>query len=83
VAALRSNPVSDQGGSFTIYDLQASGLTSFTAVINPPQAAILAVASGPGPVLNATLSLDVRVGDDLLAAKWLSAFQLALDNLGL
>lgn len=78
LVAEAQNSATDKQCSLTIYNLP--DVTSFSAVINPPQAAILAVGSSTGHSLNATLSLDARVGDDSVAAKWLSAFQHALEN---
>ena len=71
------------------------GITSFTAVINPPQACILAVGAGvarvkpprvPGgkPVvvttMTAQLSGDRRVVDEALAAQFLQAFSSYLND---
>ena len=59
-----------QGGSFTISNLGMFGITEFTAIINAPQAAILAVGGGravinpetmtPQTLMTATLSFDRR-----------------------
>lgn len=78
-----------QGGSFTISNLGMYGITEFSAVINPPQACIMAVG-GTRPTLTAdeviqsmmtvTLSCDRRMVDDELAAKWLEAFKRNLEN---
>lgn len=78
-----------QGGSFTISNLGMYGITEFSAVINPPQACIMAVG-GARPTLTAdeviqsmmtvTLSCDRRMVDDELAAKWLEAFKRNLEN---
>jgi hypothetical protein len=76
-----------QGGSFTISNLGMFGLAQFSAIINPPQAAILAVggphedaslASGEleaATAMTATLSADHRVFDGQLAAEFLAAFR--------
>ena len=51
-ATARSRRPSCRGGTFTVSNLGMFGITSFTAVINPPQAAILAVgAIEPTPVV--------------------------------
>lgn len=80
------------GGSFTISNLGMFGITSFTAVINPPQAAILAVGGVndapvvkngqvvPGKVMKLTLSADHRVIDGMEAAKFLKEVQKFLEN---
>jgi pyruvate/2-oxoglutarate dehydrogenase complex dihydrolipoamide acyltransferase (E2) component len=59
-----------QGGTFTISNLGMFGITEFTAIINSPQAAILAVGGGrqvinpetmlPETVMTSTLSFDRR-----------------------
>lgn len=81
-----------QGGSFTVSNLGMYGITSFKAIINPPQAAILAVGgildkpvvkSGkvvPGKTLTLTLSVDHRVIDGVLAAEFLKRLQHILEN---
>ena len=68
------------------------GTTEFTAIINPPQAGILAVgAARPQPVvvdgelavasvMTVTMSADHRVLDGALAAQWLGAFQRYIEN---
>ena len=76
------------GGSFTISNLGMFGIKEFSAVINPPQACILAVGGGVGaPCVGASgdaeamtkmtvnLSSDRRVVDERTAANYLSAFQ--------
>ncbi|CAH1786725.1 unnamed protein product [Owenia fusiformis] len=82
-------PQEFQGGSFTISNLGMFGVAEFTAVINPPQANIMAVGSSrlvlgtdntPEPVLTVTLSSDARVVDQLLASQFLEAFKAILEN---
>ena len=78
-----------QGGSFTISNLGMFGITEFSAVINPPQACIMAVG-GTHPVLTAeeeiqsvmtvTLSCDRRMVDDELAARWLENFKKNIES---
>lgn len=86
-------PEEFQGGTFTISNLGMFGITSFSAVINPPQACILAVG-GTRPVVavddegnhviknmcSFTLSTDGRVCDDELAIRWLVAFKKFMEN---
>lgn len=75
------------GGSFSISNLGMYGTQEFSAILNPPQAGILAVgAAGKRPIVNengeldvatvmtVTLSADHRVLDGALAAEWLAAF---------
>jgi pyruvate dehydrogenase E2 component (dihydrolipoamide acetyltransferase) len=84
-----------QGGSFTISNLGMFGIKSFTAIINPPHAAILAVGgledklvvdavSEKGfkvqKTLNVTLSCDHRVVDGAVGAEWLQKFKAYLEN---
>jgi len=81
-----------QGGSFSVSNLGMHGVAEFSAIINPPQAAILAVgATQPVPVvrdgqvevaqvMRCTLSVDHRAIDGALAAKWLGAFRRLLEN---
>lgn len=63
------------------------GITSFTAIINPPQAAILAVgrlipkideSSAVRKVLTATLCFDSRAISEQSAGRWLEVFGNAL-----
>lgn len=77
-----------QGGTFSISNLGMFGMDEFSAVINPPQAAILAVGGGtrtvvPGEngtpriatLLTARLSADRRVVDEVTAAHFLATFE--------
>lgn len=77
------------GGSFSISNLGMFGISEFSAVINPPQAAILAVGS-PKPIvksldevvqqLTCTLSYDARVADEEQVAEFLEVFKELLQN---
>lgn len=81
-----------QGGSFTVSNLGMYGVTSFQAIINPPQAAILAVGGildtpivkngviVSGKIMNITLSVDHRVVDGVAAAEFLKTVQKYLEN---
>lgn len=81
-----------EGGSFAVSNLGMFGTQSFSAIINPPQAGILAVgAARPAPVvvngalevgtvMTVTLSADHRVLDGALAARWLAAFVMRIEN---
>jgi pyruvate dehydrogenase E2 component (dihydrolipoamide acetyltransferase) len=73
-----------EGGSITVSNLGMYGVEEFAAIINPPQAAILAVgAARPEPVvtdgrleaatvLRVTLSVDHRPVDGAIAARWMA-----------
>ncbi|NYT84714.1 pyruvate dehydrogenase complex dihydrolipoamide acetyltransferase [Pollutimonas harenae] len=81
-----------QGGSFTVSNLGMYGVQEFAAIINPPQAAILAVGGfeqrpsvidgtlGIASVMTVTLSVDHRAIDGALAAKWLGIFKSVIEN---
>jgi pyruvate dehydrogenase E2 component (dihydrolipoamide acetyltransferase) len=85
-------PEEYQGGTFTISNLGMYGVDEFTAIINPPQAAILAVggiqtelykdgdAIKERSVMKVTLSSDHRVIDGALAAQFVSALKSILEN---
>jgi pyruvate dehydrogenase E2 component (dihydrolipoamide acetyltransferase) len=80
-----------QGGSFTISNMGMYGVSEFAAIINPPQAAILAVAAGEqrpvvkdgalaiATVMTCTLSVDHRVVDGVLGAQWLAEFKQVVE----
>ena len=79
-------------GNFTITNLGMFGVEEFSAIINPPESGILAVsavretvivengAMRPGRVMTMTLSVDHRVVDGLLAAKFLGRLKEVLGN---
>ncbi|MCH9811625.1 2-oxo acid dehydrogenase subunit E2 [bacterium] len=81
-----------QGGSFTISNLGMFGVTTFQAVINPPQAAILAVGGiaeiavseggklSTGYQMNLSVSMDHRVIDGAEGAKFLNSVKFFLEN---
>ncbi|MCA1634679.1 MAG: pyruvate dehydrogenase complex dihydrolipoamide acetyltransferase [Acidobacteria bacterium] len=80
------------GATFSISNLGMFGIDEFTAVINPPEAAILAVgAMQPKPVvrdgevvvrqlMRVTMSCDHRVIDGATGAKFLQTFKKILEN---
>jgi pyruvate dehydrogenase E2 component (dihydrolipoamide acetyltransferase) len=69
------------GGTFTMSNLVMYGITSFTAVINPPQAAILAVgAIDAGNVMRVTLSCDHRILYGADAAQFLGRIRELLEK---
>ncbi|TXN29385.1 dihydrolipoamide acetyltransferase family protein [Lacisediminihabitans profunda] len=81
-----------EGGSFAVSNLGMYGVTEFSAIINPPQSAILAVGLARqeavvvdgqievGTIMTVTLSADHRVLDGALAARWLAAFVRHVEN---
>ena len=81
-----------EGGSFAVSNLGMYGVTEFSAIINPPQSAILAVglasqraivvdgAIEVGTIMTVTMSADHRVLDGALAAQWLAAFVARIEN---
>jgi pyruvate dehydrogenase E2 component (dihydrolipoamide acetyltransferase) len=84
----RLKPDEYQGSTFTISNLGAWGIEDFTAIINPPNAAILAIgAAEPRPVVDAnrqiivrdrmkvTLSCDHRIVDGALGADFLKTLR--------
>lgn len=91
--ANRLKPEEFQGGSFSISNLGMFGIDSFSAIINPPQACIMAVGGarkvarmGPGgspvvaTVMSVTLSADNRVYDGAVASDFLEAFSAIMAN---
>jgi len=85
-------PSEYQGGSFTISNLGMYGVKDFAAIINPPQACILAVGAGVeqpvvengqivvGTVMSVTLSVDHRAVDGAVGAEFLAAFKGFIEN---
>ncbi len=79
-------------GNFTITNLGMFGVEEFSAIINPPESAILALgavreavivqngAMRPGRVMTMTLSSDHRIVDGLLGAKFLGRLKEILEN---
>lgn len=80
------------GATFSISNLGMFGIKEFTAIINPPEAAIIAVgAATPTPVvrggeivvkniMNVTMSCDHRAIDGATGAKFLQTFKQMLEN---
>ena len=85
-------PEAYSGGTFTISNLGMFGIKEFSAVINPPQGAILAIGAGEqrpvvkdgqlavATVMSVTLSADHRVVDGALGAEWLQTFKQVIEN---
>ncbi len=95
VAAARDNKLTMDdmtGGTFTITNLGAYGITSFSPIINQPELAILgvnAIVDTPvvedgqiviRPMMNLSLTADHRIVDGVLAAKFLQKLTLYLEN---
>ena len=85
-------PEEYQGGTFTISNLGMFGVTEFNAIINAPQACILAVSATVkepvvegdrlvvGQTMNLTLSSDHRVVDGVTAAQFLATLVKLIEN---
>merc|ERR1712083_923141 len=81
-----------QGGTITVSNLGMFGINQFTAIINPPQACILAVGGTEKRVvavkdvptvasmMRVTLSCDHRVVDGAVGAQWLQHFKKFMEN---
>jgi pyruvate dehydrogenase E2 component (dihydrolipoamide acetyltransferase) len=81
-----------EGGTVTVSNLGMHGVEEFSAIINPPQASILAVGAARqeavvddgrlevGTVLRVTLSVDHRPVDGATAARWMAAFTGLLER---
>ena len=85
-------PEEFQGGGFSISNMGMYGVKDFSAIINPPQAGILAVSAGEqrpvvkngalaiATVMTCTLSVDHRVVDGALAAEFIAAFKKVVED---
>jgi pyruvate dehydrogenase E2 component (dihydrolipoamide acetyltransferase) len=85
-------PEEYQGGTFSISNLGMYGIKQFEAVINPPQGCILAIGAGEkrplvrddalaiATVMSCTLSVDHRVVDGAVGARFLAAFKRLLED---
>ena len=81
-----------EGNTFTISNLGMFGIDDFTAIINPPDACILAVGGiqsipvvkegvvVPGNIMKVTLSCDHRVVDGVVGSKFLNTFKNYMEN---
>lgn len=90
------SPEEYSGGTFSISNLGMFGIGNFTAIINPPEAAILAVSSVRKtpvvveregidqieirPMMNIQLTVDHRLIDGLLAAQFVAYLKELLEN---
>jgi pyruvate dehydrogenase E2 component (dihydrolipoamide acetyltransferase) len=80
------------GGTFTVSNLGMYGVKQFDAVLNPPQACILAVGAGEqrpvvengalaiATVMSCTLSVDHRAVDGAIGAQYLAAFKALVED---
>jgi pyruvate dehydrogenase E2 component (dihydrolipoamide acetyltransferase) len=85
-------PLDYEGGTFTVSNLGLLGVDSFTAIINPPQCAILAVGRvaervvadhgmfAIKPLMTVTLSADHRVIDGAVGARFLREVRQVLET---
>jgi len=90
--ARKLKPQEYEGGGFSISNLGMFGIKDFTAVINPPQSAILAVGMGEqravvrdgilrtATMMSVTLSCDHRVIDGATGARFLQAFKSYIEE---
>jgi pyruvate dehydrogenase E2 component (dihydrolipoamide acetyltransferase) len=85
-------PEEYQGGTFTVSNMGMFGIESFAAIINPPQAAIVAVSSimqraifkgeevVPANIMKLTLSADHRISNGAEGAQYLAEVKRLLEN---
>lgn len=85
-------PEEFQGGTFTVSNLGMYGIKEFGAIINPPQACILAVGAGEekpyvdgkeiriGTFMSCTLSVDHRAVDGAVGAEYLKVLKQYIEN---
>ena len=81
-----------QGGTFSISNLGMYGVKSFQAIINPPQGCIMAIGKvekkpivkndeiSIASIMSATLSVDHRVVDGAIGAKFMEAFKTLIED---
>ncbi|HPI62788.1 MAG TPA: 2-oxo acid dehydrogenase subunit E2, partial [Alphaproteobacteria bacterium] len=79
-------------GTFSISNLGMYGIKNFAAVVNPPQAAILAIGAGEqrpivkegaiaiANMVTCTLSLDHRAVDGVIGSELLNAFKKTIQD---
>jgi pyruvate dehydrogenase E2 component (dihydrolipoamide acetyltransferase) len=89
---MKLKPEEYRGGSMSISNLGMYGVREFAAVINPPQASILAVGAGEqrpvvregalavATIMTATLSIDHRAVDGAIGAQLLAAFKAIIED---
>lgn len=81
-----------KGGTFTISNLGMFGIEHFTAILNPPEVAILSIGTVTDvpvgvdgevvlrPIMQVTINADHRAVDGAVAARFLAALKKALEN---
>ena len=81
-----------EGNTFTISNLGMFGIEEFTAIVNPPDACIMAIGAAketvivengemkPGHVMKVTLSCDHRVVDGVVGSQFLQTFKELMEN---
>ena len=82
-----------EGGTFAVSNLGMYGTSQFAAIINPPQAGILAVGAaekrpvvledgslGVATMMTVTLSADHRIIDGAVGAQWMAAFKQRIES---
>jgi pyruvate dehydrogenase E2 component (dihydrolipoamide acetyltransferase) len=86
------SPDQYQGGTFSISNLGMYGVKSFQAIINPPQGCIIAIGKvekkpivkndeiSIASIMSATLSVDHRVVDGAIGAKFMEAFKTLIED---
>lgn len=85
-------PQEFQGGTFSLSNMGMYGVREFSAIINPPQGCILAVGAGDvrpvvksgllttATMMTCTLSVDHRVVDGAMGARFLKVFKDLIEN---
>lgn len=86
-------PEDIEGSTFTVSNLGAYGVEHFTAIINPPEAGILAIGASQkvpivgadgqltvGNIMKATISVDHRVSDGAEGADFMKAFKELIED---
>lgn len=85
-------PEDYQGGTFTISNLGMYGIKQFAAILNPPQACILAIGAGEqralikdgqmsiATVMTCTLSVDHRAVDGAIGSQFLAIFKKLIED---
>ncbi|MEA2824652.1 MAG: hypothetical protein QOF03_1134 [Alphaproteobacteria bacterium] len=90
--AKKLKPQEYEGGAFSISNLGMFGIREFTAIINPPQSAILAVGAGEeramaregkivaATIMSVTMSCDHRVIDGATGARFLQTLKIFIEE---
>ncbi len=88
----RVKPEDIEGSTFSVSNMGMYDVENFSAIINPPEAAILAVASArelpvivagkvvPGWRMKATIAVDHRISDGVEAAKFMQGLAIYLEE---